>query len=238
MAIRGILFDKDGTILDFNATWEACSRRIAERVAGSDGELAQRLLIKGGYDPAARRFVSGSPLAAGTPETLAECYAEIVPVDDLAALARMMQDEFDNAGAGSVLVPGAHQALAFLKPRVRAMGIATNDSELGLQRSMAPHDALHYFDFLAGFDSGHGAKPGPGMLDAFCRAHDLAPTEVAVVGDNAHDLEMGHVGGSGFKVGVLTGTSTRQDLAPYADLVLDSIAGLVEHQGFLAELGR
>src|SRR3546814_8229553 len=54
----------------------------------------------------------------------------------------------------------------------------------------------------------------------------LDPAAVAVVGDSRHDLEMGRRAGCGLLVGVLTGTSSRDDLAPHAHHVIDSIAEL------------
>jgi len=47
-----------------------------------------------------------------------------------------------------------------------------------------------------------------------------------MVGDNSHDMEMGRAAGCGVLVGVLTGNSNREDLAPMADHVLDTIEEL------------
>ena len=52
------------------------------------------------------------------------------------------------------------------------------------------------------------------------------PREVAVVGDNPHDLEMARSGGAGAAIGVLSGNSGADDLAPLADVVLPSIREL------------
>ena len=47
-----------------------------------------------------------------------------------------------------------------------------------------------------------------------------------MVGDAVHDLAMGRAAGAGLNVGVLSGTSGREDLEGYADLILDSINDL------------
>jgi phosphoglycolate phosphatase len=57
--------------------------------------------------------------------------------------------------------------------------------------------------------------------------------DVAVVGDNLHDLDMGRRAGAGLVVGVLTGNSERADLTAHADHVLESI---VELEGVLDRL--
>ena len=79
-----------------------------------------------------------------------------------------------------------------------------------------------HLDFIAGFDSGHGAKPAPGPLLAFARAVAVDPARVVMVGDSPHDLIAGRAAGMQ-TIGVLTGTASRGDLAPLADLVLSDI---------------
>ena len=54
--IRGILFDKDGTLTDFNATWAAVARKMALRAASGDAAHADRLLDLSGFDAASRSF--------------------------------------------------------------------------------------------------------------------------------------------------------------------------------------
>jgi len=81
-------------------------------------------------------------------------------------------------------------------------------------------------DFVCGYDSGFGHKPGPGMVDAFCRTAGLPAKSIAVVGDSPHDLDMARAAGAGLAIGVLTGVSPRETLVLHADLVLDSIADL------------
>ena len=116
--------------------------------------------------------------------------------------------------------------LARLKARGLTLGIATSDSEAGIEATLGRFGVLGHFDFFAGYDSGHGVKPEPGMAHAFCKQTGLSAKEVAVVGDNLHDLDMGRAAGAGLLVGVLTGTGERSDLEDLADHVLDSITDL------------
>ena len=51
MAIRGILFDKDGTIIDYARTWVPLNREAANFAAGGDVALAAELLRAHGQDP-------------------------------------------------------------------------------------------------------------------------------------------------------------------------------------------
>src|SRR5699024_10043216 len=131
------------------------------------------------------------------------------------------------AVAGGALVP-AHPDLGGLLDGLRRagyrLGVATNDSEAAARQQLGTAGILAAFDFVAGADSGHGAKPGPGMLLAFARDGGLDPGEVAMIGDSVHDMAMADR--AGVRIGVLTGPAEAADLENAADIVLDSIAAL------------
>ena len=228
MKYHGVLFDKDGTLLDFNRTWLPIYRVAAAEFAGGDAALAESLLSGHGFDPASGRFAGGSLLAAGNNRQIAAAWAERCGRGaEVDALALRLNEIFREHGARAATpVGGLGATLAALQQAGLRLGVATADSEAGISNTLQAFDVLRYFDFLAGYDSGHGAKPDPGMVLAFCRALDLAPAQVVVVGDNRHDIEMGRSAGAGLCVGVLTGTSTRTELEALADLVLDDIRAL------------
>ena len=48
--IRGILFDKDGTLVDFNRTWFGITMELAQKAADGDEARARALIEAGGYD--------------------------------------------------------------------------------------------------------------------------------------------------------------------------------------------
>ncbi len=224
MTIRGILFDKDGTLLDFNATWMPLYRTAAHAVAGNDRELAAKLLQIGGQDEQRATVAPGSILAGGTTDEIAALWAAYLPKPGFEDLAGVLDQIFQRDGAKSA-VPVANLArtLRRLKARGLALGVATSDSEAGALATLRPFGVFELFAFVAGYDSGHGPKPEPGMVLAFCRATGLTPGEVLVVGDSRHDLEMARRAGAGLCVGVLSGTSAREHLIELADHVLDGI---------------
>ena len=115
--------------------------------------------------------------------------------------------------------------LSRLRAAGLALGVATNDAEHSARSHLAAVGVEPLFDFVAGSDSGHGAKPAPGPLLAFARAARLDPRQVVMVGDSAHDLHAGRAAGMAC-VAVLTGLATHDDLAPLADAVLPDIGHL------------
>ena len=227
MAIRGILFDKDGTVIDYWRTWLPINREVALFAAGGDAGLAAELLRRGGHNPESDQITAGTVLAAGSVDDIAEAFAAHLGGSTPAHLAAGIEAIFRRGGAlHSELIVGARETIAELRSRGFHIGLATNDSMGGLEASLAQHDILQLFDFKVGCDSGFGAKPDPGMVHSFCKAVGLAPNEVAMVGDAIHDLATGRAAGVALNVGVLSGTSQRDDFEGLADLILDSINDL------------
>jgi phosphoglycolate phosphatase len=224
MKIRGILFDKDGTIIDYARTWVPTNREAALYAASGDEQIANELLRAYGQDPATGSVAAGSVLAVASISEIADAFAAHLagraPTDLTPALEKL----YSGGGAKrAVLIEGADRTLAKLKRRGFRLGVATNDSVSGLKASLQRTGTLDLFDFAVGYDSGHGTKPGPGMALAFCKTLRIEPREMAVVGDAVHDLAMGRAAGAALNIGVLSGTSTAADLEPHADLILVSL---------------
>ena len=233
MTLRGIVFDKDGTLLDFNRTWLPIYRHASREFADGDRELAEALLSLHGYDADAGRFIGGSLLAAGNNHQIAEAWAAQLGVPaQREQISERLNRIFREQGAlMATAVEGLAATLAALHHSGLKLGVATADSHQGITNTLQAFDVLDRFDFLAGYDSGYGVKPEPGMVQAFCASTRLPVEQVAVVGDNRHDIEMGRNAGAGLCVGVLTGTSTRDELRAIADFVLDDIRGLPDLLG-------
>src|SRR5262245_26352717 len=75
MAIRGVLFDKDGTLIDSERTWLPINRDVALFAASGDEALAADLLRRFGQDPETDEVTPGSVLAAGSLFDIAEAIA-------------------------------------------------------------------------------------------------------------------------------------------------------------------
>ena len=227
--IRAILFDKDGTLLDFDATWARIYMHAAEQVAVSAEQpgLDRVLLESGGLHPETGRFASDSVLACEATPEIARLWAQIAGLGDAAKLADQLERLFCAPDVRQVVpVPALNPALIELRAVGYRMGVATMDSEAmahGDLRNLGVHPL---FEFICGADSGHGVKPDPGMVAAFCKAIEADAGEVVMVGDTPHDLHMGRNAGAGLVIGVLTGTGERADLEAIADHVITGVEHL------------
>lgn len=225
--IEGVLFDKDGTLFDYHATWNGVFQDLARDLCDGDEAGARSLLEAGGYDFDGGFYRSNSILAAGDTRELAQVWARRLG-RDVKALLPHLEKVFSTEPVSSA-VPAADLKLLLetLRSRSLSLGIATHDSLQATENVLARFSLREYFDFLTGYDCGHGPKPGGGMALAFCKAVGVAPERIIVIGDNPHDLGMGRNAGAAAVLGVLTGSSGRKNLVEAgADDVLESVADL------------
>ena len=224
--VRGVLFDKDGTLIDFEGSWLAFARGMALMAAEGDAARAGVLLEQAGYDPATGRFRAGSVFAAGTNADVVALWHPRLSGAALAERIAAFNDFGANYGAKAALaLPGMRDAVGLLHRRGYLLGVATNDSERGARETLAVLGLSEMFVSAYGFDSVAQPKPAPDVVLAFAGATGLGPGEIAMVGDNAHDIMAGRAAGCGLVVGVLSGNGRREDLAE-ADEIIDSIADL------------
>lgn len=227
-SLDALLFDKDGTLFDFRATWDAWAAAELRALAG--GDVARLTAMAGaiGFDLAGSAFRPDSLVVAGTNREVAEALLPHVATHDLASLERALAE----GAARAPLAPAV--PLAPLMDRLRAagfrLGVMTNDSAHAAEAHLGAAGIRDRLDFVAGSDSGFGGKPMPEPLLAFASEIRVAPSRVAMIGDSAHDLVAGRAAGM-VTVGVLTGTATHGDLASLADVVLPDIGHLPKWLG-------
>ncbi len=215
--------------MDFFASWIPAFRATAEGLASAAGrpDSAPQLLRSGGYDPATGALDPASLLACGTSAELASCWAPLLGLASASNLESQLNALFAKYGVtDSVPIGDLPGLFGRLRARGLAMGVATSDSTAGAGAILEHLGIIGLLDHVAGYDSGTGVKPDPQIVFAFCAAVGLEPRQVAVVGDSVVDLGMARAAGAGLAVGVLSGVSAREYLAPLADHVLDDIATL------------
>jgi phosphoglycolate phosphatase len=231
-SIKAILFDKDGTLIDFNGTWFALYKKLADEVANYDADVAQALLRRGGYDADSHSFVAGSELAAGTTPGIVRLWLpNATDAEFVSWCARLNKAFIEEGPLAAVPVHRLEETLQFLHDVGIKLAVVTNDLEQAAENTMRRFGVRHLFSAVLGYDSVPDPKPAAGPVLKFCRDHDCQPSEVLVIGDNAHDIEMARNAGAAYAIGVMTGTGTREVLSHGSDAVLQSIADLPEWLG-------
>jgi phosphoglycolate phosphatase len=229
--IELVVFDKDGTLIDFQAMWGGWVRTLAEDLSLSTGRDVSGLLFDLlGVDRTTGLVHSHGLLAATPMARIREVVLEAVAslgLGDAAAEAAVAA-----AWRAPDPVELAHpltdlgRLFGGLEGRSITITIATSDNREPTGRTLA---ALGIADRVAGLvcaDDGLLVKPAPDGVLHLCAVAGIPPDRTAVVGDSPVDLAMGRAAGVRRVIGVLTGVGDRASLAS-ADVVLESVAELI-----------
>lgn len=226
-AIRGILFDKDGTLIDVNGTWVPIYRRMLRELFGTDAEGAGRLMEQAGLDPATGTFLPNSIIAAGTTRQLIDIWWPGLDAAGIAKKVRILDHDY------AALVKQHLKPLMPLEPvlvELRSMqlrlGVATNDSHVSATGHISHLGVAELFEVIIAADSVAVPKPSGNMIRRFAELTGLAAAEIAMVGDNSHDMEEARNGGAGLAIAVLSGNAAASDIAHLADYTIASVAEL------------
>jgi len=227
MAIKGILFDKDGTLIDVHSTWIPIYRQMLQYLFATDLAGAEALMEKAGYDTSTGYFRAGSVIAAGTTRELVAIWWPDLDEEGHAEKVRMLDHDF------GALVASSLSPLMPLEPiftELRAMGmrlgVATNDSHASATSHMAVVGVIEHFEDIIAADTVPVAKPSGNMIRRFAEITGLPASSIAMVGDNSHDMEEARNGGAGLAIAVLSGNAGHGDIAHLADHTIASVAEL------------
>ena len=174
-----MIFDKDGTLFDFRQSWGGWAARLLADLAAdaaacsAAGRAPSALILDAGA------FAADSPVIAATAADIAAALLPHLP----GWTAGRADRPDERAGRADADVPRRCRCAACWRrcaARGLRLGVATNDIEAPARAHLAAPGVDGLFDFIAGYDSGHGAKPGPGHVLAFAaRDRRLRPPRVA-----------------------------------------------------------
>jgi phosphoglycolate phosphatase len=238
-AIDLIVFDKDGTLIDFYHLWAIKAKTAVAALLAqldpdwtNDAGLESRLYHSLGYDPASGQAVSDGPLATASLAKLGVVTAVVLYQHGLGwheaerlAAAHFMPQITAPPTAADVRPIGDVQALCRdLHRSGIQIAILTSDDRRSAEVTLPLLGVTDYVKAIIGGDDPFPNKPAPDALYHLSRLINVPPERMAMVGDNTSDLQTGKAAGAGCCLGVLSGTGREQDLHPYADVVLNSVA--------------
>jgi phosphoglycolate phosphatase-like HAD superfamily hydrolase len=228
-----IIFDKDGTLIDFDAMWGGWMIEVAWRLEAAAGlPITGRLFHVLGFDPDSSQVAPDGPLAIAPMADLRAVIADVLCQIGLSPQA----SEAAVAAAWHVPDPVALASpladlpalFTTLRDREVKIAIATTDDRAPTEATLTGLGVASFVDALVCGDDGMPVKPAPDMVWTICRVTGVLPEQAVVVGDTVADLQMGRAAGAGLVLGVLSGVGSVATLAPHADLLLARVSGLIE----------
>jgi phosphoglycolate phosphatase len=229
-----VIFDKDGTLIEFGSMWSGWAVAIAEALRVEvgrpvDGPLFAML----GYDAETGVVRPGGGLAATPMARLRERTHEVLVDEGLsdAAAERALAAAWHAPDPVGLARPLADLPALFadLRAAGRRVAVATSDDREPTERTLAAFGLAAAIDAMLCADDGVPVKPAPDMVIRLCAQVGVPPDRTAVVGDSAADLLMARAAGAGLAIGVLTGVGDRAELAAHADHLIGSLGDLRIH---------
>ena len=219
--LRAAIFDKDGTLVDFHATWDPATG-AGLRAAIADEATLRAAAEAIGYDLETDTIRPDSIFIAETNDVIFAALEPHVDIEEFFEACMVAANDCTTAA------DGLPDLLTSLRSRGVGLAVATNDWEQIAVDQLQILGWEDLFDAVLGSDSGHGAKPDPEMVLEAARRLGVEPAEAIMVGDTAHDLHAGRA--AGMETVLVTGSggtgAVSAETEALADIVVTSLAEL------------
>lgn len=231
--IKGILFDKDGTLIDFFSIWPEIAKRVIPAFLELNGlnehkDMEEDLfksigLHEGVVDPrGAFAYKSYTEIS----EDICDCLNKYGINMTVNGVYRQIKDMFNdtmrNANMKYIIFTDTPKLMENLREKGIRIGLATSDIEESAYKTLKELGIFDYFDYIGSDDGIRRPKPYSDMFVEFIDKTGLSADEIAVVGDTFNDMLFAKNNG-GTAIGVLSGVSSRRDLEEIADYIIESV---------------
>ena len=232
---KGILFDKDGTLIDFSL-WRNAGINVIQTIMNEynlnddklNTELQRAIGVKEkGVEPfGALAYGSHEDVACGL-HTVLRKHIKIDLDEFEKHVVDLMRKEILRDDVEYKEIVSIRSLYEHLKANNIKMGMATSDSKQSVMHMINKLKLHDCFDFIGSHDGTMNMKPHKDMCMRFCSMYGLEPREVAIVGDCYSDmlfaLNSGAIG-----VGVLSGVSSKINLKDVANVIIPSVEALFD----------
>lgn len=197
--IDGILFDKDGTILEYHFTMHHIYTEffadMKDRYALPD-LLMEKLKQDLGYSSdhlnpgSVIQFASNPQLV----DILIESSMEYSRQNrwqlnySKPELLKIIEENALSRDVPYATLPDVQETLDYLKTNQYKLGIATADNYAATVTGLKKTNILHHFDYLGTSENDVKPKPDTFLADMFCRQCDIDPDKLLIVGDSETDM--------------------------------------------------
>lgn len=229
-----VIFDKDGTLIDFHHLWGQKAilwvEWLVEQVNGDD-TLKAALYRTIGYDPITRRTINDSPLAVTPMPKLYTIAAAVLYQHGVGW--HEAEDCVQASLAHTIEALPTHDLIKTKGDVARAcrqlqaagvkLAIATSDSRAPTEATIPLLGLEEQISLIACGDDNLPGKPAPDGLWHLGQQLGVEPAKMMFVGDTVSDMLTGINAGVACRVGILGGVGDRAVLEAHAHVVLESI---------------
>jgi phosphoglycolate phosphatase len=225
-----VVFDKDGTLIDFKFMWAKWGHAIVDKMEQQghlDGEGLAKLEQAMGYSRAQRVVTPMSAL----------CCSPMHEIEDLCVDTVAQHRGLSRTAAQAVVSAVWHmpdvrsdtRALTDL-PALFSMlredlglkiAVCTTDNRKETIETLNLLDALHLVDMVLCGDEKHvKPKPSAEQLLHICGSLKVSPSKTIMVGDTITDMKMARNAKVGLSIAIPNGAGATEDLMQHGDIIL------------------
>ena len=226
--VEAVLFDKDGTLVDFDSFWVSLSRIAVEELLERWGQkdLTEEILVSLGIQE--ERADRDGVLCKGNYRQMAQASWEILrkaaPPCSFEKWERSLTEAYiRNAPRGTVrpLCENLHKILSSLSERGVKTALVTTDNDAITRLCLERLGIGGIFSRIYTADSPFPLKPKPDAALDFCRREHCRREGVWMVGDTETDLLFAKAAGIRF-IGIAADGKTYKRFEKEADAVIEN----------------
>ena len=239
MKIKGILFDKDGTLIDFFEIWGKALYPVVDGLLEENGwidvEGLRKTILEGLGVYEDGTIDPEGAFAWMTYDMSASYLAEILEKNGITGVEKdalkeqLIRGFYKESCAQRTEYPVFTDVKEMME-RIRNMGIlvgiATTDEFQSTKSCMEVLGIDSLISFYGTAEGDMPEKPDGRLIAMAAEKWGIKTCEIAVVGDTPNDMRFAGNGGA-VAIGVLSGTGKRKDLEGLSDYVIDSVDDLV-----------
>ena len=233
MKAEAIIFDKDGTLIDFDAFWVSVSVKAIEDVLGQTGmqEVPVTAILEAFGVRDGVTDINGV-LCKGTYEEMGhivhgilEAHGCTLTRDEVVKIVLNAYNQNADAGDVKPTCPELAEVLTGLKAQGIKLAVVTTDNMAITRKCLDKLGITHLFDHIYTDDGDAPTKPDPACAYDFCRRVGVEKDRVVMVGDTMTDMRFAKNAGI-FSVGLARNEQNYAVLAPHAGAVISAMTQL------------
>lgn len=231
MKTKAIIFDKDGTLIDFDSFWLTISYKAIEDIlkkVKKDLDLAEEILSALGVNNHITDI--NGVLCKGTYAQMGQAIYSVLKkhgcdITEEEAIRLTIDAYHRNLGAGIVkpACENIFDVLSKLKQHGIKLAVVTTDDAFVTKKCLEMLGIDTLFDVVYTDDGKYPAKPDAYCINDFCERERFLESEVVMVGDTLTDIQFARNGGIKV-VGVAKSEGNKSFLEGKADSVIPDIS--------------
>lgn len=220
-----LMFDKDGTLIEFDQSWIKIGIQLVEDVCAYfhikalDDVKKELGIVNDGFSP-------GSIMASGTLQDMITVFNQYANQDTTLYTTEKSQMLIRTREPEVILFDGVVTMLHTLKSKGYHLGILTSDNRTGMERFFEKTQLHTLFDSVISTNGDCYEKPDPRILEPLWE-RGVKGCDMIIIGDTDNDMKTGRNAHAKLTVGVRTGLGEHATFHE-ADVILKDVTKLPE----------